>query len=102
MQPRARRRGGNGTAALHGGRAYPREPLGAIAAAVSAARATHQSALSSPPPPIHHRQDIPGLLPEPSPTNLSGPRNLSLIRKGRLVEIMSEWHFAHSTCRPRI
>jgi hypothetical protein len=89
-------------AALHGGRAYPREALGAIAAAVSAARAAHQSALSSPPPPIHHRQDIPGLLPEPSPTNLSGPRNLNLIRNGRPLKSCPNGTFAHSTCRPRI
>jgi DNA-binding transcriptional LysR family regulator len=37
----------------------------------------NQSALSASSSPIHYRQDIPGLLPELSPENRSGLRNLS-------------------------
>ena len=62
---------------LLGGRAHSGEAPGAIAATVPVAGVAHQSALSVPPSPIHYRQDISGLLPELSPENRSGLRNLS-------------------------
>jgi hypothetical protein len=43
----------------------------------SARPRAHQSALSAPPSPIHDRQDLSRLLPELSPENRSGLRNLS-------------------------
>ncbi|WP_245476764.1 LysR family transcriptional regulator [Bradyrhizobium sp. Leo170] len=49
----------------------PKEALGAIAAATPVARAANQSALSVSPPPIHHCQDIPRLLPELCPADLA-------------------------------
>jgi len=77
MSPSTRGRRGNGAAALPGGYAHTGEALGSTAAAIPVARVVRQSALSASPSPIHYRQDIPGLLPELSPENRSGLRNLS-------------------------
>src|SRR5258705_12384552 len=75
MQPCAPGRRSDGASALPGGSARPGEAPGAIAAAIPVARVVHQSALSAPPPPILHRQDISGLLPRLSPENRSSLRN---------------------------
>src|SRR5207248_3941862 len=59
------------------GSADPREALGAAPTTAPAARAAYPPALSAPSPPIHYRQGVSRLLPEPSPRNCSSLRGRS-------------------------